>query len=619
MKYPIVLCCLLTILSASTLVAQADRPLILRKVSIDFETEPLPDALLTLSALADFNLSFNANILKGEEIVAGHFENEDVLAVLHHILPEDIQVKHSGNNVILLSKKAATQKDTRPPTFQIKGKVLDEFTGNPIPEVTILNLQKGKSVLSNDNGFFSFSVTSKVKYISLSISRQSFQDTLVILKASNHNLELTMNRTPGLIATSVSPLSVTAPEPVEEFGMSQFLLPRKMVIHANNIRGYSIRNWQFSLSPGLSSNYRIAGSVKNKVSISLLGAYSYGVSGFEASALFNINRHNVSGVQLAGTVNLSGGDVRGFQVAGLVNALKGSMKGWQLAGISNAVNADASGVQMAGVSNMVKGSFTGVQIAGVFNYASGGQGSLQLAGVANINRNNVDCFQIAPVYNQSKTVDRLQLSSGLNLTDTLRGVQVGLINGSKVHKGVQVGLINLSDTIAGKSIGLFSFSKRGGYYAMEASSSALFPANLHIHSGGHSFYNTYSAGYGRKDNVTMWGVGLGFGAASGNPLKWQLRRELGFQWVRANHESMNWDLSLVKFDLLVQRSLFPGLRAFIGPSANFLVYWSDLEGETVKSIAPHSFANGTLGNNPWEAWLGWQLGLQVKFGKGGMR
>jgi hypothetical protein len=414
-------------------------------------------------------------------------------------------------------------------------------------------------------------------------------------------------------------LGAAAPEPVEKFGMSQFLLPRKMIVHANNIRGYSIRNWQFSLYPGLSSNYKVAGSVKNKISISLLGSYSYGVSGFEASALFNVNRHDVSGVQLAGTVNLSGGDVRGFQVAGLVNALKGSMKGWQLAGVSNAVNANASGVQMAGISNLVKGSFSGVQIAGVFNYASGGQGSLQLAGVANINRNNVDCFQIAAIYNQSKTVDRLQLSSGLNLTDTLKGVQIGLINGSKIHEGLQVGLINLSDTIAGKSIGLFSFSRRGGYYAAEVSSSAFLPVNLHIHSGGHSFYNTYSAGYGHREDVTMWGVGLGFGASSGNQHRWQFRRELAFHWVRANHESKNWDLSLARFDLLLQRSFSPNLRLFLGPSANFLVYWPDQAGETVKSIAPYSFSDGMLGNNPWEAWLGGQLGLQVKFGKGGMR
>lgn len=619
MKHSIVLCCSLIIFSVSTLFTQADRPLVLRKVSVEFKTEPLPDALLTLSTLADFNLSFNANMLTGKEVVAGSFENEDVLDILHQILPEGTQVRYSGNNVILLPPKPAPEKATPPPAFRIKGRVLDERSGHPIPQVTILDLQKGKSVLSDDEGYFSLSITPRSNQINLSLSRHSFQDTLVLLTASNHNIELSLNRTAGVISPPVSLLGTVAPEPVETYGMSQFLLPRKMIIHAKNIRGYSIRNWQFSFSPGLSSNYKIAGSVQNKVSISLLGSYSYGVSGFEASALFNVNRHVVTGVQLAGTVNLSGGDVKGLQVAGVVNALKGSMKGWQLAGVSNAVNANASGVQMAGVSNMVKGNFSGVQIAGVFNYASGGHGSLQLAGVANINRHNVDCFQVAPVYNQSKTVDRLQLSAGLNLTDTLRGLQVGLINGSNVHRGLQLGLINLSDTIAGKSIGLFSFSKRGGYYATEVSTSAFLPANLHVHSGGHNFYNIYSAGFGRREDVTLWGVGLGFGASSGNQHKWQLRRELAFHWVRANHESSNWDLSLARFDLLLQRSFSPGLRVFLGPSANFLIYWPDRGGATVKSVAPYTFSNGTLGNNPWEAWLGGQLGLQVKFGKGGIR
>jgi hypothetical protein len=616
-KHLIVFCCLLVFFSVSTLFAQTDSPLILRKVSVEFDKETLPDALLTLSTLADFNLSFNANILVGKEVVAGVFENEDVLNVLHYILPKDIQVKHSGNNVILLPKKAAPKKALLP-TFRIKGRILDELSGNPIPEVTVLDLQKGKSVLSNADGYFTLSVTPRDEQIDLSLSRHSFQDTLILLKASNHTLELSLIRAIGKTSQPVSPLTTSAPEPVEKFGVSQLLLPRKMVVHANNIRGYSLRNWQFSFSPGLSSNYKLAGSVKNKISLSLLGAYSYGLSGFEVSALFNVNRHNVSGFQFAGTINLSGGDVRGFQFAGISNALKGSMKGWQLAGVFNAVNTDASGVQMAGVSNFVKGSFTGVQIAGVLNYASGGQGSLQLAGVANISRKNLDCFQVAPLYNQSKTVDRLQFSSGLNLTDTLKGVQIGLINGSTIQRGLQVGLINLSDTIVGKSIGLFTFSRRGGYYAMEVSSSAFLPANLHLHSGGHSFYNTYSVGYSDQDGVEVWGLGLGFGAASGNRHKWQLRRELGFNWVRANHEFKNWDLSLLRLDLLLQRSVSPRLKVFLGPSANFLVYWPDQAGETVKSISPYPFAKGKLGNNPWEAWPGLQLGAQVKFGKGGV-
>lgn len=387
-----------------------------------------------------------------------------------------------------------------------------------------------------------------------------------------------------------------------------------MIIHANNIQGYSLRNWQFSFSPGLSTNFKVAGSVKNKLSLSLLGAYSYGLSGFELSALFNVNRQDVAGIQLAGTVNLSGGDVKGLQLAGLANALKGSMRGWQLAGVFNAVNTGASGVQMAGISNFVKGDFSGLQVAGVFNYASGGQGSWQLAGVANFGRNNVDGVQIAPLFNQSKTVNRLQLSSGLNLTDTLRGVQIGLINGSRVQDGFQLGLINLSDSIAGKSIGLLTLSRRGGYYAVEASSSALFLANLHLHSGGQRFYNTYSAGYGGQDDLKIWGMGLGFGAASGHHRKWQLRKELGFNWVRAYHESKSWDLSLVRFDLLLQRSLTPKLKVFLGPSANFLVYWSDRAGETVKGITPYHFASGRLGNNPWETWLGGQLGAQFRFG-----
>lgn len=329
------------------------------------------------------------------------------------------------------------------------------------------------------------------------------------------------------------------------------------------------------------------------------------------SVFVNINQQDVSRLQVTSLVNIAKGKVHGLQVSGLANIGEGSLQGGQITGLANVVQHDASGTQMAGISNFAGGDFTGFQAAGILNYAQGTQKGFQISGVANISHGDTHGPQITSLYNQGKTVNYLQISGGINIADTLRGAQIGLINWSKSQQGFQFGLINLSDTITGRSLGLITLVKRGGHYAVEAYTTATFVANVSLQMGTPRLYTTFSGGYNDNNGVEAFTTAIGFGSVSSGSKWLQIRQELSGGWVRAKQESVNTDMSLFKYDLLLQFSLLPKTRVFAGPSANYLISWTNNTEGVVESISPYTHAHGNFGRKPWEAWVGFRAGVQI--------
>src|SRR5690606_12712568 len=124
---------------------------------------------------------------------------------------------------------------------------------------------------------------------------------------------------------------------IDHHSVSKLILPELLIRNSENIRGYTLRTFQTSMTPGLSSNFKIAGAVKNKFSLNILGGYSYGVEFLEIGGLLNMARKDVSWIQIAGVSNLVGGNVKGLQVAGAYNYTKGNQIGLQIAGGANMV------------------------------------------------------------------------------------------------------------------------------------------------------------------------------------------------------------------------------------------------------------------------------------------
>jgi hypothetical protein len=329
------------------------------------------------------------------------------------------------------------------------------------------------------------------------------------------------------------------------------------------------------------------------------------------SVFVNISQQDVSRLQVTSLVNIAGGDVHGLQLSGLANVVKSSLKGCQITGLSNVVAHDSRGTQLAGVSNYVGGAFTGFQAAGILNYAQGPQKGFQISGIANVSQGDSHGAQLASLFNQAKTVNYLQMSGGINIADTLKGAQIGLINWSKNQQGFQLGLINLSDTITGRSLGLITLVKKGGHYAFEAYTTPTFFANVSLQMGTRRLYTTFSGGYNDENGVEAFTTSLGFGSVSSGSKWLQVRQELSSGWVRAKYESVNTDMSLFKYDLLLQLSVLPKTRVFVGPSANYLISWTNNTEAIVDKISPYTHADGNFGQKPWEAWIGFRAGVQL--------
>ncbi|PPK87396.1 hypothetical protein CLV84_0336 [Neolewinella xylanilytica] len=525
-------------------------PLADRVVSITFSRTNLSEALHALSELADFSFSVNAELLAGSPVISGRFREVTVLDVLQHILPPEIELRHSGNSVILLRAPEAHREPQAPMEYEIQGEVRDAVTGLPLNGATVVEVSRGKSTLSDREGNFSLRVVARSAQLGLSFSKVGYRDTALLLPFDAHPPRVLLLPIPPDAPPPVTALAPDSlPRTVETVGVGRLLLSRELVISARNIAGYTTRKYQLSFTPRLSTNFKIAGSVKNDYSVNLLGGYGYGVGKMELGGVFNIDRKDISGLQGSGVFNLVGGDVNGVQLAGVANVVRNGVRG----------------VQVAGGLNLVRGDQAGWQVSGGGNYA-----------------------------------------------DTVSGSQIGVVNVSKVQRGLQIGLVNVNDSVAGTSIGLVSIVRRKGHYTIEAAATEFLPLNLTLRAGTTRLYNIYGVGYATGRDESYLSLGLGLGRVTPERRSWRLRNELTLNWIQGTGEERKQDQGLARYDLLLQRGLTGNLHLLGGPSANFLVSWG-AEGVALAHTAPYTLASGRFGNRPWEAWIGFKVGISLAF------
>lgn len=419
--------------------AQTGIPLLDRNLSLNFTRVPLQEALFTISKEADFNLSFNSSVIPSDSAINYQCDKKKLSEILPSILPDRIDIKTSGNSVILLRKPEGELKKK---TFAITGKVIDSKSKKAIEGATVLDVYGSQSALTSATGDFELPLTHKYKELVLSISKNDYLDSSVLLLPKNQTLTFHLSkiesRSKEIHLTKIENIPVKT---VEAYPLGRLMIPQLLVTHSNNIQGYTKRRFQLSLTPGLSSNLKIAGTVKNDISINLIGGYNYGVEVLEIGGAFNINRTDVNGVQIGGMANLVGNNVNGVQISGAFNGTKGNQSGSQIAGFGNFNAKNFLGSQLAGAYNQSK-NLTGTQIAGAANVAD-----------------SVSGLQLSSAFNKSKVLEGVQISSGLNIAQVLEGVQIGIVNLTGKQNGFQFGLVNVNDSSEGISIGLLNFVK----------------------------------------------------------------------------------------------------------------------------------------------------------------
>ncbi|MFT4753413.1 MAG: hypothetical protein ACI85Q_000954 [Salibacteraceae bacterium] len=99
------------------------------------------------------------------------------------------------------------------------------------------------------------------------------------------------------------------------------------------------------------------------------------------------------------------------------------------------ITGGLEGFELGGITNVLKGDVTESQIAGISNIALTNIKGIQISGIRHIVTKKLNGTQVSGIYKQSLV--------------TMSGVQVGLINSTRVLHGFQLGLISVADSATG--------------------------------------------------------------------------------------------------------------------------------------------------------------------------
>lgn len=214
--------------------------------------------------------------------------------------------------------------------------------------------------------------------------------------------------------------------------------------------------------------------------------------------LYNMAVWNINGAQV-GLINISE-DANGA-VVGLINANE-KINGLQ-AGLVN-TSESVNGVQL-GLVNASEETY-GVQF-GLVNAVEDVYG----VGFGLVNATGAICGVEFGMVNVSEWVEGGVELGLLNVSHDLYGVGLGLVNITTNLKGIQLGLVNVVESVKkGVPFGLITLVEKGGYRALELSTSEMFPVNLSYKMGTKKLYTNYVLSYHPDlDNKIAVGIGAG--------------------------------------------------------------------------------------------------------------
>jgi hypothetical protein len=649
-----------------------------KRITIDANNQRLSEVLKLISSKGNFYFSYNSSIIARDSLISFSAYNRTIKQILDQLCGNQYKWQQSNNYVILRKAPITPPELIASPTpsaeklYTVTGYVLNSETGEKVGNVTIYEKQRLVSTMSDDKGYFKIKLKSRYSTASLTISRELFEDTTIVIKPKfDQQVTIVMtpletsepvvtispieNELPDTIVVKpptdmLTPQSITKEEinRVEKSRWGKFLLSAKQNIQSINLKKFMAdRTFQVSLTPGLSTHGKLSAQVVNTVSVNVIGGYTAGVNRVELAGAFNINKTDVKYVQAAGLLNFTGGSVKGVQLAGMhnhvlgnveivqasgiANFVKGNVTGTQLAGVYNHVSKDVKGLQASGIANFVKGNATGAQMSSIYNHVAGSFKGIQASNISNFVYGKFVGVQLSNIYNvcydslvgvqvtnivnfAHKQVSGVQLAAIGNFANReLNGAQIGLFNYAKKLRGVQLGLINVADTSDGYSIGLINIVFKG-YHKITFSTTESMRFNAAFKTGNSKLYSILLMGFDQKKttedsaNVFSLGYGLGHEFSLG---KWfSVNPEFTTQYLYlGNYKSTN---VMNKFHLQFHVKFGKYFSIFGGPS--FTTLYSD-QTKTYTgwnyAIPPSGYHTFELWNNKVKGWIGWNAGISI--------
>lgn len=595
MKKPLFILLLLvsTICAAQNSLVNYHASNLAKRVTIDIKSEKIGLVLQKIGKAGGFYFTYNGALFARDSIVNVNVHNKPVREVLDELFNGKVDYKENAEYIILRYAVnhfsiEAESIVTAENLYSITGRVVDIQTGKRVKNASVYEKRLLQSALTDDEGFFSLKFKGEHDGIVLTASKETYRDTSMIFLSS----------------IDVKPKGYDDPDKEKGTFMSNMLdnlkIGRWLTSSKQRIQNINIPNFlanmpvQASLTPGLSSQGSMSGSVVNKFSLNLVGGYTAGVNGLEMAGVFNLNK----------------ADVRYVQVAGVLNIVGGNTEGVQMAGVFNMVGKNANGAQLSAVYNHVKGNLDGIQLSTI-NYVEGLAEGLQLSAVSNTVIGNLRGFQMTGLINVvRKKSNGMQLSAVGNIAlKEMRGLQLsGVFNYARHNKGLQFGLINFADTSSGVSLGLINFVKHG-YHKLSISSNDLINANVSFKSGNANLYTIFMLGKNFVDqaNIETFGLGLGHDFFAGRRLSFST--ELTSQHLHLGR----WDYAniLNKFQLNFQVRLFKGFSIYGGPVLNYYVSEAPHNYVSAKGYKSRIAPSNSRKINGNSAWVGWSAGFNL--------
>ncbi|HVX52348.1 MAG TPA: hypothetical protein VHB48_19475, partial [Chitinophagaceae bacterium] len=322
-----------------------------RVITVDVKNKPLQTALEMISRKGEFYFSYNSSIVNSDSIVSITATDMKVGQILYRLFTQNYTFSETGNYIIIkksplhpavVMRKAVTQNYS----YTITGYISSDRTGEKLDKTSVYNKQALVSAITNNSGYFSLKVSTKLKLSAITISKEYYEDTTVAIQPGyNQQINIALIPVDTLAEiTTISPVPLNLPadtlaHPViidsskliytthhidsswrQKTRLGQFFASAAQKIQGLNIgRFIAERPYQVSVTPGLGTHGKLSGQVVNDFSFNILGGYNAGVRVAELGLLFNINRFDVKHVQAGGLFNITGGTVTGVELAGIHN------------------------------------------------------------------------------------------------------------------------------------------------------------------------------------------------------------------------------------------------------------------------------------------------------------
>ncbi len=581
------------------------------KMTLRVSNERMDEVLRQIATKGGFSFSYSPDAIAVNSRVSLNASNQSVREILNVLFDGKVLFKERRKYIIL--QRAPEVAEKKPEAFYLNGYVIDETTGEKLPNASIYEPVTLASAVSNQYGYYKIKLPAQSEKLRLEVRKGDYAGRSVeVLSRSNtyfpitlapDTLQLTLltraalrrdsikimvPRKPTIVfsldssrqqieipvvvvtkttdSDSIIPIRRKEKAPLSETlkdlrdGLVFALSTARQAVHVENIQDSIHRPFQASLMPFIGTNGELSGNVVNDFSANLLAGYSLGVDMAEAGLGFNLVR----------------GDVCCFQAAGVANVVGREVKGVQAAGIANLVIGDFMGFQTATALNITAGNFRGLQIGGV-NVAGEVLQGWQAFGVVNI--------------------------------------------ANRVRSGHQLGFVNYADSSATVPFGYFSFVRINGYRRLELTTDELNYGNITFKTGVRKLYNIFTFGTNVfLPNKPIGSIGYGIGTAwhlgrsnRGDARKWMLDLNFVASRVALEKKFLKAPYAVhLRLSLSLERKISPRLALSVGPSFNLLFspYTGLLKGNesSLPSIDVTTDANGEGGAY---GWIGFQVGLRL--------